>query len=150
LQYEIKTLLQNVLVLATGKTLQNSVPTRVNREVLGLLEAQFDVNKRKDLYSTIPDTGTSRVEEYNNVTLQLTPEDAERLLFVQSTIGDARLYLTLRNSSDQTVAKLDTTILDDVMGPDSDYGRSQIKPPPITPSRPRFYDNQGGELKPVY
>ncbi|NBY21175.1 Flp pilus assembly protein CpaB, partial [bacterium] len=47
-QFEVKTVMQNVLVLATGKNLQNSVPTKVSRDVLSALEAKFEEQRRKD------------------------------------------------------------------------------------------------------
>lgn len=152
LQFEVKTVFQNVLVLATGKNLQNAIPTRINRNVLNVLETQFEEQKRKDLYNTSVDpSSTSRPDDnYSTLTLQLTPEDAEKLLFLQHTIGDSRLYFTLRNSADTTLAKIDTTILDQVLGPDSDYGRSKIKPAPIQPTKPKFYDSKGGVPVPIY
>lgn len=151
--FEVKTVFQNILVLATGKNLQNSVPTRVNREVLNILEEEFEARRRKDfgnggtesLNTTRPD------DNYSHVTLQLTPEDAEKILYLSHTYGDQRLYFVLRNSADQSVDKLETTLLDDVLGPDSDYGMSKRKPPPpVPPKGPRFYDSVGGQAIPRY
>lgn len=151
--FEIKTVLQNVLVLATGKSLQNSVPTRVNREVLNVLEEEFEARRRKDYGGgTTESLNTTRPDDnYSHLTLQLSPEDAEKILFLSHTFGDQRLYFALRNSADQTVEKLETSILDDVLGPDSDYGLSKRKPPPLPPARgPRFYDSVGGQAIPRY
>jgi pilus assembly protein CpaB len=152
LQFEIKTVFQNVLVLATGKNLQNQVPTRVNRNVLGVLETQFEEQRRKDIYTTTVDSsGTSRPDDnYSTLTLQMVPEEAQKLLYLQHTIGDSRLYYTLRNSADQTVVKLDTTILDNILGPDTYYGQSKVKPPPSPPPRPKYYDTEGGTVVPRY
>lgn len=151
--FEVKTMVQNVLVLATGRTIQNSVPTRVNKEVLGVLEEEMEQRRRKDwgggstesLNFTRPD------DNYTNVTVQLTPEDAEKILFLSHSFGDQRLYFTLRNGADQEIAKLETTLLDDVLGPDSDYGNSKRRPPPARPpAPPRFYDSVGGQAIPRY
>ena len=151
--FEVKTLLQNVLVLATGKSLQNSVPTRVNREVLNVLEEEVETRRRKDfsgggtesLNTTRPD------DNYSSLTLQLGPEDAEKILFMSHQFGDQRLYFALRNSADQSTEKIETTLLDDVLGPDSDYGLSKKKPPPAAPPRPpKFYDSVGGQAIPRY
>lgn len=151
-QFEAKTMFQNVLVLATGKNVQNSIPTRVNREALSAIEEKFEQSKRKDLYNTTIDpTTTSRPDDnYATITVQLSTEDAEKMLFLQHTIGDSKIFFTLRNSADMTVARLDTTILDQVLGPDSDYGRSKIKPLPINPAKPKFYDSRGGQPVPIY
>lgn len=145
--FEVKTLLQNVLVLATGKTIQNAVPSRANREVLGYLEDEYGKRKRKDVSNVSPtnlETGRP-TDEYNSVTLQVTPEDAEKLHFMETVFSANRIVLTMRNSADQTVEALDTTILDEVLGPESDYGASKRKlPPPIPPPPPRFYDSVNG------
>ncbi len=146
--YEVKTLVQNVLVLATGKTIQNSVPTRIDSEVLEKIETVFEKNKRKDL-GTASREGlhTSRPDDnYSNITLQLSPEDAQRILFVSHSYGDGRLYFTLRNSADQQMFdRIPTTLLDEVMGPDSNYGFSKQKPPPTPPpGPPKSFDRDGG------
>lgn len=151
-QFEAKTMFQNVLVLATGKNVQNSIPTRVNRNVLSAIEATFEEQRRKDLYNTTIDPATtSRPDDnYGTITVQLSTEDAEKMLFLQHTIGDSKIFFTLRNSSDTNVAKLETTILDQVLGPDSDYGRSKIRLPPSNPPKPKFYDSRGGQPVPIY
>ncbi len=150
--FEVKTLVQNVLVLATGKNIQNAVPTRVNREVLSFLEEDFERKRRKDFGTSSTESlaSTRPIDDYSTVTLQFTPDDAERIAFITHTFGDQRLYFTLRNSADQEIAKLDTTLLDEVLGPDSDYGFSKRKPPPLPPPRqPRFIDSRGGTPVPV-
>lgn len=151
--FEVKTVLQNVLVLATGKNIQNQVPTRISREVMNFLEEKFEEKKRKDFSTaSIESLATGRPDDaYSNITLQLDPHDAEKLLFLSSTLGDSRLYFTLRNSADQTIEKIDTTLLDEVLGPESDYGFSKRKPPPPPPPKPpRFIDSKGGQPSEVY
>jgi len=149
---EVKTLLQNVVVLATGKHIQNEVPTRVDRDLLGYIEEANAKIKRKDLFGgTTENLSTSRPDDnYTHVTLQLTTEDAEKLHFLAHKFGDRSLYLTLRNTVDPGQDKLATTLLDDVLGPESDYGRSKRKPPPFTPPKPRFNDFMGGQQVPRY
>ncbi len=150
--FEIKTVVQNVIVLATGKSIQNSVPTRIDKELMGSLEEEFQKEGRRDFGGSGRDAlNTHRPDaDYATLTLQLSPEDAKRVLFLSHTFGDNRLYFTLRNSGDVEVAKLDTTLLDDVLGPESDYGRSMKKPPPISPPKERFNDLKGGLAVPVY
>jgi pilus assembly protein CpaB len=150
-QFEVKTFFQNILVLSTGKNLQNAVPTKVTREVLSALEAKFEEQKRKDLYTTNVDSGTSRPDDnYTHMTVQLTPEDADKLLYLQSKIGDGALYYTLRNGADTKVSALETTILDQVLGPDSELGRSKIKFTPSPPIPPKFYDTIGEKVIPKF
>ncbi|MBI4404920.1 MAG: Flp pilus assembly protein CpaB [Deltaproteobacteria bacterium] len=149
--FEVKTMVQNALVLATGKSIQNEVPTRVNRDVLSFMQEEAENRRRKDFNAAGTDSlSTSRPDDnYSTVTLQLTPADAEKILYLTSRYGDRILYLTLRKSSDQTVDKIQTTLLDDVLGPDSDYGRTKRKAPQIPSTPPKFYDFRGGEAVPV-
>jgi len=151
--FEVKTVLQNVLVLATGKNIQNQVPTRVNRDVMNYLEEKFQELKRKDFSTaTVENLATGRPDDnYSNITIQLTPEEAEKILFLSHLVGEGRLYFTLRNGADQEVAKIDTTLLDEVLGPESDYGFSKRKPPPAPPPKPpKFIDSLGGVPKEIY
>jgi pilus assembly protein CpaB len=150
--FEIKTLVQNVVVLATGKSIQNAVPTRVTKDMMDTLEEEMVREKRKDWGGASRESlETHRPDDdYQTLTLQVSPDDAKRLLYLSHTYGDNRLYFTLRNSADTELAKLDTTLLDDVLGPESDYGRSMKKPPSITPPKERFNDLRGGQAVPVY
>ena len=147
---EVKTLIQNAVVLATGKHIMNEVPTRVDRELLNYIEEANNKLKRKDLFGGSAESlSTSRPDDnYNSVTLQLSTEDAEKLLFLTHKFGDRAVYLDLRNSTDSVMEKVATTLLDDVLGPESDYGRSKRRPPPITPPRPRFNDLNGNDVRP--
>jgi pilus assembly protein CpaB len=143
--FEVKTLIQNALVLATGKNLQNEVPTRVNREVLSSLEGKLE--DRKDFGGARTDVLASGrpADDYASLTFQLSPEDAEKLLFVSNKFGENRIFFTLRNGADQEIASIPTTLLDEVLGPESDYGASQRKPPePPPPAPPKFFDSVGG------
>ncbi len=143
--YEVKTLIQNVLVLATGKNLQNEVPTRVNKDVMGFLESKLE--DRKDFGGARTDIlpNGRPADDYSSITLQLSPEDAEKLVFIETKFGEGRIFFSLRNSADQEVAAIPTTLLDEVLGPESDYGISQRKPPePPPPPPPKFYDSVGG------
>lgn len=149
---EVKTVFQNVLVLATGKAVVNSVPNRVNRAVLGSLETELVAQGRKDFYQTTVDPATtSRPDDnYTNITVQLSLEDSEKLIFLQNGFGDQSLYFTLRNNADDAVVPLQTTLLDQVIGQDSALGRSKIKAPEFKAPEPKFYDSLGGQLQPKY
>lgn len=149
---EVKTLIQNAVVLATGKHIQNEVPTRVDRDLVSYIEEANTKLKRKDLLGGNPDgLQNSRPDDnYNSVTLQLSSEDAQKLVFLTHKFGDKAVYLTLRNSTDPEVVNLGTTLLDDVLGPNSDYGRSKRRPAPITPPKPKYQDLLGNTPIPRY
>lgn len=142
---EVKTLLQNVVVLATGKHIQNEVPTRVDRDLVGYIEEANAKVRRKDLMGGGAEAlATSRPDDnYQHVTLQLPTEEAEKLLFLVQKFGDRSVYLTLRNSTDMEMAAVPTTLLDDLLGADSDYARSRRKPPEFVPPKPKFEDLMG-------
>ncbi|MFM8268780.1 MAG: Flp pilus assembly protein CpaB [Pseudomonadota bacterium] len=147
---EVKTVFENVLVLATGKAVVHSVPTRVNRAVLSSLEAEFEAQRRKDLYQTGLDSSTtSRPDDnYNTITVQLPLAEAEKLILIQNGFGDQALYLTLRNSGDEASVPLQTTLLEQVIGKDSALGDSKIRLPALPKYEPRFYDYRGGQAIP--
>lgn len=147
---EVKTVFQNVLVLATGKAVAHSVPTRVSRAVLSSLEAEFESQRRKDLYQTALDPSTTARpdDNYNTITVQLPLAEAEKLILIQNGFGDQALYLTLRNSADEAVLPLQTTLLEQVIGRDSALGDSKVKLPAPPKYEPRFYDYRGGQAIP--
>jgi hypothetical protein len=124
----------------------------VNREVLSFLEEQFEARRRKDYVGEASGLATSRpTGNYSNLTLQLTPEDAEKLLFLMNKYSDNRIFFALRNAADQAIVeKLEGTLLDDVLGPESDYGLSKRKlPEPPPPRPPRIIDRRGGVAVPI-
>ncbi|NBX77639.1 MAG: Flp pilus assembly protein CpaB [Proteobacteria bacterium] len=147
---EVKTVFQNVLVLATGKAVVHSVPTRVNRAVLSSLEAEFENQRRKDLYQTglDPSTTARPDDNYNTITVQLPLAEAEKLILIQNGFGDQALYLTLRNSAEEAVVPLPTTLLEQVIGKESALGDSKVKLPALPKYEPRFYDYRGGQPYP--
>lgn len=150
--FEVKTVVQNVLVLATGKYTQNSIPSRVNREVYDYVQEQANQRNRKDFSNNSSNLFLNRPDDnYQSLTLQLNPRDAEKVLYLANRYGDNKLYFTLRNGADHKEEFLQTALLEDVLGPDSDYGALKQKPKePPPPPPPRFYDNRGGVPSPVY
>jgi pilus assembly protein CpaB len=101
-QSEIKTMLQNVHVLAVGEQVQNNIP------------AVFD---------TDPVTGTRFAKNirgtrtFNTVTVEVTPVDAQKIIYiVESGVG---LFLTLRNPVDRLVSSIPTITVDEVLGENS-------------------------------
>jgi pilus assembly protein CpaB len=101
-QSEIKTMLQNVHVLAVGEQVQNNIP------------AVFD---------TDPVTGNRFAKNirgnrtFNTVTVEVTPVDAQKIIYiVESGVG---LFLTLRNPVDRLVSSVPTITVDEVLGENS-------------------------------
>lgn len=101
---KVKTVLQDVLVLSTGLAITNSLPiTAVQRD---------DEIKKLNL---------SAYTDYPAVTLELTPNEVQRLSFLVN--ASARLGLSLRNNDDKAVERLPATELYDVLGEDAQEAR---------------------------
>jgi pilus assembly protein CpaB len=101
---EVKTLLQDVLVLATGLNITNNIP-----RVL-----QLDNFNGKPMYKNLNgDTG------YGSVTLEVAPEEAQNIVYILS-VAPGAIFLTLRNGNDKVLNRIQTSTVDRVLGLDSD------------------------------
>jgi pilus assembly protein CpaB len=97
---KIKTVLQDVYVLATGKRVTKEIPLvglKVDKEV-----------KRLNL---------NTYNNFNTVTVELSPSEVQKLLFLQRAGGG--VYLSLRNNTDKTIERIGGTNLFDVLGEDA-------------------------------
>ncbi len=112
---EVKTLLQNINILAVGEQVQNQIPSFL--EVDPLTGTSSARNLRRDNRS------------FATVTVEVTPLEAQSLIYVMNVGAD--LYLTLRNPVDRVVAStLPTTTVDEVLGPNSKRAQRN-RPAPI-------------------
>jgi pilus assembly protein CpaB len=94
----VKTILQDVLVLSTGLSITNSLP---------LVGVQNNDEFRKLNLNTYTN--------YNNITLELDPYEAQKLIFLIYVAG-GRPYLTLRNNNDKEQVRIRPTRLFDILG----------------------------------
>ena len=117
---EVKTMLQNVHVLAVGEQIQNNIP-----------EA-FQVDPVSGNKKAINLRG-SRV--FNTVTIEVSPQDAQKVIFVVE--AGAGLYLTLRNSVDRLVSSIPTTTVDEVLGANSRKAALNAAKNRVPAARPR-------------
>ncbi len=104
---EVKTLLQDIQVLAVGEVIQNQIPSVFEEDPL--TSTRRAVNMRGS-------------RAFNTVTLEVTPLEAQALIFTIEGSG-ATLYLTLRNPVDRVVSSIPTTTVDEVLGNDSRKAR---------------------------
>lgn len=117
LMVEIRTILQDVLVLATGKYVTNTVP--------GILEVD---PMRAGSKATIK---LSEYTQFPNVTLEVDPFQAQTLVFAATQLNG--VYLVLRNNDDNRKEDLQKTKMVDLMANDKDAaGRAPVStaPPP--------------------
>lgn len=97
---KVKTVLQDVYVLATGK--------RVTREIpLAKLKVDKEIRKL-DLNTYI---------NFNAITLELSPYEVQKLIFLVK--AGSGIYLSLRNNDDKAIERISATQLYDVLGEDA-------------------------------
>lgn len=98
---KVKTVLQDVLVLSTGLFVTNSVP---------IVNIKSDNNSSRTMK-------LNSYTNYNTVTLELTPFEVQKMVFLISA-GNG-IYLSLRNNDDKTIERISATRLYDVLGEDA-------------------------------
>ncbi len=98
---KVKTLLQDVLVLSTGRNITNSIP------LIGVETPQV-----------IEKMNLSTYTNYQTVVLELGPYETQKMLF--SVKGDLRPYLVLRNNNDRKRGPIESTDIFDVLGEGKD------------------------------
>ncbi len=93
-----RTILQDVLVLSTGMSMTNSIP------IYGVETPRVIKTMNLNTYTN-----------YNTITLELEPYEAQKLSFIQS-FANNNLSLALRNNSDKSMSNLKGTQIYDVLG----------------------------------
>jgi pilus assembly protein CpaB len=99
---EVRTILQDVLVLATGRYVTNTLP--------GILEidpSRPDVKTKKNL---------AEYTSYANITLEVDPNQAQMIVFAESTLEG--VYLVLRNTDDNAKEVMEQMTMCDLLGVD--------------------------------
>lgn len=100
---EVATVLQDVLVLATGKLVVNSVPA--------IVETSPYKRQKKSIVNL------SEFTTYNTVTLEVDPRDAQRIVLIDNELKG--VHLSLRNNDDSTQEKVNSVTVSDILGKDS-------------------------------
>ena len=122
---EIKTLLQDVTILATGARVANELP--VLHEKQG--KDDFLKNLRGDL-------------NFATITIEASPEESQDIIFLLST-SPGSIFLTLRHPSDHQKKRFTEGTLDSLMGKVSQDMMNQQQrvpaaaPPPPPPAPPK-------------
>lgn len=97
---KVKTVLQDVYVLATGKRVTKEIP---------LVGMKVDKEIKKLNLNTY--------NNFNTITLELTANEVQKLIFLQQTSG--KIFFSLRNNTDKTIERIGGTKLYDVLGEDA-------------------------------
>ncbi|MBK9293489.1 MAG: Flp pilus assembly protein CpaB [Oligoflexia bacterium] len=101
---EVKTLLQDVLVLATGINVTNNIPRAL------LLDG---ISGNPGYKALSGDTS------YSTVTVEVGPSEAQNLIYI-SSVAPGAIFLSLRNVNDKNITRLPTSTIDTVLGVDSE------------------------------
>jgi pilus assembly protein CpaB len=96
---KVKTVLQDVLILSTGLFITNSVP------IINIKDEKDSRQMKLNNYTN-----------FNTVTLELTPFEVQKMVFLVSA-GNG-IYLSLRNNNDNERSLIGSTRLYDVLGED--------------------------------
>ncbi len=119
---EVKTLMQDVVILATGARVVNELP--IMHERLG----------REDFIKTLRgDLG------FNTITIEASPEESQDLIYLLST-SPGSIFITLRHPSDHTKKRMPESTIESLLGKVSQDLLNTRQPaaaaPPPPPPKP--------------
>jgi len=114
--WKIQTILQDVLVLSTGKSLTNSLP------IYGMKTPRSIKKMNANVYTN-----------YNTVTLEVDSYQAQKLVHVITYNSKGKPFLVLRNNSDQDKVRIKPTDMYDILSeedraPARAYYQEKYKP----------------------
>lgn len=96
---EVRTILQDVVVLATGLKIANKIPRRL----------ELDANGK-----TVTQINLSADTTFTNITVESKPEEVQQLVYILST-SPGSLFAVLRHPNDRYITPPKTTTVDDVL-----------------------------------
>lgn len=115
---EIKTLMQDVPILATGTNIVDTVPVQIEEDGK---EGQYIV------------TNLRRMNTFSTITVEVSPTEAQHLTYINST-NPGSIYISLRNPNDRYINPLKTADADDVLGKIKAPRVPAQEPPKPTPA----------------
>lgn len=104
----VQTVLQDVLVLSTGRDITNAIP------LVGIKTPQVIKAMKLNTYTN-----------YNTVTLEVTPDQAQKLVYVYQHLG-TQISLVLRNNNDRKRANVPPTRLLDLLDSGEDKAEAKV------------------------
>jgi pilus assembly protein CpaB len=144
---EVKVFLQDVLVLASGRTIQTDPPKGVDQGLIRNALPTIPKSQVPEVQDTLNYAKTDSM--FQTVTLEVTPQQAQIITYVIAVFPDS-ITLLLRQTDDRQIAHEKTTNLYDVMGEESYYVRGNKIAPQKAIPRVKFYDYVGEQPSPVY
>jgi pilus assembly protein CpaB len=114
---EVKTIMQDVVVLATGLKIVNELPRLFER-----------VGKEDFIKNIRADTN------FNTITVEASPQDSQNLIYILAT-SPGSLFVTLRHPNDRAKTSLTTTSVENVLNKvDAGVLSDSIRLPASTPT----------------
>lgn len=95
---EVKTLMQDVVVLSTGMRVMNELPAMIERQ-----------GKDEYVRSLRGDTN------FTTITVEASPEESQELIYILST-SPGSLFMTLRHPSDHTKKRMPESTIESLLG----------------------------------
>jgi len=120
---EVKTIFQDITILATGRFVTNTIPAILEKD------PQRPDSKQK--------VNLSEYANYANVTLEVTPEQAQMLVLMEKAFNG--VWLTLRNNDDTNKLEIQSSRVQNIIGergaPNMAPQAGSGPPPPSPPRR---------------
>ena len=114
---EVKTILQDVIILATGLKIFNELPRLYERQG----KDEFIKNIRSDT-------------TFSNIIVEVSPQEAQDLIYILST-SPGSLFLSLRHPSDRTPKRMAASTIESVLGKVNPMLlQDQLRAPSSTPT----------------
>ena len=131
---EVRTVMQDLTVLATGLNMVNKIPRRL----------ELDSNGQSVLLNNL-----SGNTNFNSITVEVRPEEVQRLVYILS-VSPGNLFVTLRHPSDRSIGQLPSTTIEsvlnkaDVLRVPASIGAPVAPPEPQTAPRQMPPKRRGG------
>jgi pilus assembly protein CpaB len=97
---EVRTILQDVVVLATGTNVVNKIPRRFEMDPNGKTVNMLNLNM---------------VQNFSTITIEAQPDEVQHLVYILAT-SPGSLFTTLRHPNDRQKAPLRATGIEEVLG----------------------------------
>jgi len=117
---EVRTILQDVIVLATGVNIVNQLPRRF----------EIDANGK-----TINRVNLSGSTSFNTITIEAKPDEVQQLIYILAT-SPGSMFTTLRHPNDRLQAPLRAASVDDLLARPTVTRVPAAEPPPAPKPAP--------------
>lgn len=130
---EVRTIMQDVIVLATGVNIVNQLPRR------------FEVDPNGKTVNRVSLSGSTT---FTTITIEAKPDEVQQLVYILAT-APGSLFTTLRHPNDRIQAPLRATAVEDVLGRPTVTRIPAAEPPPVKavtppPPPPKKKSRRGG------